>query len=127
MDSPVCACGFPKPSTTSLSVAETSFSRPASRTIFLNRLDSSTEIIRASGEPRYFPAFPRRFDFRVDAFFHLGHFRRRQTIFLQRVIGGSNFHRTQRDNLSFKNKTHILALGRFLEPMTQSPAPFRNC
>ena len=38
MERPVWACGFPNPSSISLSVAETSCSRSADRTIFLNRL-----------------------------------------------------------------------------------------
>src|ERR1039458_5380567 len=108
MASPECAWGLPKPSKTSFKAAETSSSRPASRTIFLNRLDSSTEIIFAPGELGDFAALARRFDFRADAFFRHGHFAGRQTVFLQRVVGGDDFHRAQRHDLAFKHKTDIL-------------------
>ena len=65
-----------------LSVAQTSASRPAARATLLNRLDSSTEIIFASGEGRQLTAHPRGFEFRADAFFRRGHFIGRQSVFL---------------------------------------------
>src|SRR5580700_10599971 len=127
MARPVCAWGFPNPSMTSLRAAETSASRPALRTIFLKRRDSSTEIIRASGKPRQFPAFPRRLDIRADAFLCPRYFRRLQAIFLEGVIIGRNFHRPQRDNFAFKHKSHVLAFRRLFEPVTQPAPAFCNC
>src|SRR5258705_9986007 len=110
MASRVCACGLPTPSTTSRKVADTSSSRRAVRTMFLNRLDSSTEIIFAPGEACHFTARAGGFEFLADAFLRRRHLTRRQTIFLQRVIRGNHFHRAQRHDLALKHKTDVLTL-----------------
>jgi hypothetical protein len=47
---------------------------PASLTIFLNRLDSSTEIILVSGERRHLTPLPRSLELRPDALFRCRHF-----------------------------------------------------
>src|SRR6187399_2744455 len=85
--SPECACGLPNPASTSRNVADTSASRRASLTIFLNRLDSSTEIILVSGERRHLTPLPRSLELRPDALLRCRHFTRSQAVFLKCVIG----------------------------------------
>src|ERR1035441_3008137 len=125
MASPLCACGLPKPSATSFKAAETSASRRDSRTLFLNRPDSSMEIIFAPGERGQFTAPPRRFEFRGDALFRRCHLLRRHPVFLKGVIGGNHLHRAQRHNPALNHKANVFPLRRFFQPVAQPPASLR--
>src|SRR5271165_3436698 len=113
---------MPKPSTTNFKVAETSASRPASRTIFLKRVDSSTEIIFAPGETGQLAMLAALVELRRDALLRAGHRFGGQSIFLERVISGDHFHRTQRHYFALEHEAHILPLHRLFEPIAQPPA-----
>src|ERR1700679_146576 len=127
MERPAWICGLPKPASIIFKAVETSCSRRASRTIFLNRLDSSIEIILAPGKLGYVAPRPCCFQSFADPFFSFAHFRRRQSIFLQGVVLRVNLHRTQSHHLAFKQKTDIFAGDRLLQPETEPPATFGNC
>ena len=70
-------------------MAQTCSSRPASRTIFLNRFVSS------------------------------------QAVFLERVVGRMDFHRSQRHNRAVDDKPDIVPVRRSLEPIPKAPSAFR--
>jgi len=53
----------------------------------------------------------------------IGLLRRRQPVFLQRIIGGCHFYRVQRDDFAVKNKTHVFALSRFFSQYPNLPLP----
>src|ERR1700728_5391735 len=127
MERPVWICGLPKPARIIFKAVETSRSRRASRTIFLNRLDSSIEIILAPGKLGCLAPRPGRFQGCTDPFFSFAHFGRRQSVFLQGVVLRINLHWTQSHHLAFKQKTDIFAGDRPLQPETEPPATFCNC
>src|SRR5512137_2694102 len=95
MEIPACACGFSNPSRTRLSVAETSSSRPDSRTKVRKRFVSSMEITLVPGEFPHFPACTCGLQVLPDFLLHRGHLVVIQSVFLERVIGGMHLHRAQ--------------------------------